>query len=97
MKLSVALRETSRKYFDRDDRLDMACGLCAAVDCAAEYPDPGESAGGMSRAALFRELGMDDFNPFGPELGDYAPNPGQWEARAYMALFMAEYLEEMGR
>lgn len=97
MKLSVALREVSRQYFEGDPALDMRCGLCAAVDSVAHQPDPWEAAGRRGKRVMFEELGMDKDNPFGPELGEYQPTPREWEARAYMALFLAEYLEETGR
>lgn len=88
-KLAPALREVARRYFDNDPLHCGALGICANAERAAD--------GDLHRwdlQALFARLGMAELNPFFPELGDYCPKAYEWEPRAYMALLLAEIIEQ---
>lgn len=78
-KLSKDLRDVSNKYFTDPELVATGFGICRALfRNGGHYNLMAELMGEMGEAGSY---------------GEYSFDPEDWEPRAYMCLFLAEYLE----
>ena len=86
-KLAKELREVAEAYFNGDKDLQTTLGICAAL--AEKRATLEEIAWSAYRQMekLLKDLG----EPM--RLSPYSRNREDWEPRAWMCLFLAEYLE----
>ena len=75
----------SENYFDGILTVSTTCGICNAL-----ATQTGESIYYDKMEQLLSELFMEHTLM----LGDYTNTPEEWEGRAYMCLFLAEYLQD---
>lgn len=86
IELQQDLTTLAQWYFDNDSRINTTCGICYALSqLYAQTGRDGNAYGKME--ALLLEAVSDD------SLGKYTYTYEKWEDRAYMCLFLAEYLE----
>lgn len=74
----------AEKYFN-DTGVNTYCGICNAISEQANDESHYDKMG-----KLLREIFQDN-DEF---LGDYTNTYEEWEGRAYMCLFLAEYLKD---
>lgn len=74
----------AENYFN-DNSTVTTCGICNAL-----ATQTGESIYYDKMEQLLSELFMEQTLM----LGDYTNTPAEWEGRAYMCLFLAEYLQD---
>jgi len=80
--LASALRELAKTYFDGKE-LGTNCGICSSLS------DEGLSCAYSRMGDLMEEMG-ETSNRYGP----YSEERSKWAPRAWMCLFLAEYIEE---
>lgn len=87
-KLADCLFEVAQRYFTGEGHVCTRCGICAAVD---DFYGPNNSAY-TAMSKLMKEIG----EPAGAFYGDYVDTDAEWEPRAWMCLFLYEYLVQGG-
>lgn len=87
MKLSQALREVARLHAEEPGHWTFHYGICAAVCRISQHADESDWLYEACYYTVTTEL---DFK-------SWLADPGDWSARPWMCLILAEYLEESGR
>lgn len=78
----------AQNYFD-DKEVVTTCGICLALTRQTNTDDDDDNCYYIKMEYLLQEIFGDSRN-----LGDYTNSHQEWEGRAYMCLFLAEYLQD---
>jgi hypothetical protein len=78
----------AKNYFN-DDEVVTTCGICLALTKQTDTDNDDDNCYYIKMDMLLEEIFGDDHS-----LGNYTNSHQEWEGRAYMCLFLAEYLQD---